>query len=82
MSLLAPWEQKAHRVIAALCAASARQANTDPRTGRPYRRHRPYSVPTLAQDLVHCLGHRFPDSEARAKAIFVQLAEIPESATD
>lgn len=76
------WERKAHEVITQLCEASARQANTDPRTGRLYQRHRPYSVPVIAQALVECLSHRRADAEERAKALFLQLNEIPECGED
>ena len=62
-STLAPWEVKAHQLISAMCFASWRQANPPGR-----KRHRPYSVPALAQELVTCLGR---NDEVGAKAIFL-----------
>lgn len=57
------WEDKAHRLIALLCRASYKQANA-----RPRKKHRPYSVPETAQELIACLDTR---DEKRAKAIFL-----------
>ena len=79
---LDPWEAKAARIITMLCRESERQANTNPRTGKRYAQHRPYSVPWMAQELVRCLGHCYPDSEERAKALFIQYAVIPDSGKD
>jgi hypothetical protein len=65
-----PWQAKAHRLIADMCEASYRQANTKPHGGR-YQRHRPYSVPALAQALIACLTR---EDEEAAKRIFVDYA--------
>ena len=61
------WRNKAHTEIAKLCKESHRQANTN-KSGKPYKRLRPYSVPELARDLIDCLN---TDDEHRAKSIFV-----------
>jgi hypothetical protein len=68
--MLKPWQQKAHAVIAELCAAAWRRTNLD-RHGRPYPKHRPYPRPADAQALVECLNS---NDEERAKAIFLRLA--------
>ena len=61
------WRNKANREIARMCAASYRQANTL-KSGKLRKRHIPYSVPEVAQDLIDCLN---TDDEHRAKSIFV-----------
>lgn len=76
MSALEPWEVKAHAVIARLCHASWLQANTSP-AGKRYIKHRPYSVPSAAAELVECLGmHDRAAAEERAKAIFLFNYEV------
>ena len=72
------WRDKAQREITAMCAASYRQVNYM-KNGRKRKRHVPYAVPALARDLVDCLGR---DDEMRAKAIFLHLLVIPDSAKD
>ena len=67
---MTPWREKAHRVIADLCLDAQRRANTR-RNGKPYKRHRPYTVPLAAQRLVDCLNR---DDEPGAKAVFLALA--------
>jgi hypothetical protein len=61
------WRAKAETIIYKLCAESEKQANTR-KDGKRYKKRRPYSVPSLAKDLVKCLG---TDDEERAKAIFL-----------
>lgn len=39
--------------------------------GKRYKRHRPYTIPADAEELVDCLGE---DDEQRAKAIFQRHA--------
>jgi len=56
-----PYEIKAHALIAVLCFRSWKQANTAP-NGHCYKKHRPYTVPALAQALVEQLGRH--DEEA------------------
>jgi hypothetical protein len=58
-----PWAEKAHRIIGRLCLDSYRQSNP-----KPGRKHVPYVVPALAQDLVDCLNK---DDEVRAKCLFL-----------
>jgi hypothetical protein len=78
-----PWETKAHKIIGQLAAQAWDQANPKDRHGRRPRKYRPYAVPQTAQDLVACLGmHDRQAAETQAKAIFVKLAIIPESAND
>lgn len=64
---LLPWEQKAHRIIQNLCRESYNQSNTSA-SGKKYKKHRPYSVPELAEDLIECLANQ---DEERAKALFL-----------
>lgn len=74
MPLSTPWRHKAQRLIAAMCHMSYTKANTRP-DGTHYRRHRPYSVPVLAEELLACLN---TNDEARAKAIFLSYDAYPE----
>lgn len=71
-----PWRAKAEKRIAELCTASYRQANTL-KDGRRAARHRPYSVPALAEELVECLKN---DDEARAKLLFINWDVLPPEA--
>ena len=64
---MATWRDKAHREIAKAATEAYTQANTK-KNGRPYKKHRPYSLPVWADELVACLGN---DDEEQAKAIFV-----------
>ena len=64
------WEDKAHRVIADLCATSYHQANTR-KDGTRYKKHRSYSIPFLAERLIECLN---TNNELEAKAIFIGMA--------
>jgi hypothetical protein len=67
---MAPWEGKAHRLIAAMARASWEAANRLP-NGRLRRRHAPYSIPPDAARLVEILGMRDRDAaEREAKALF------------
>lgn len=56
------WHVRAHKIIAALCLESYRQAN------KGKKRHVPYSVPETAMELIECLN---TDDEKRAKAIML-----------
>lgn len=67
---MALWQEKAHSIIAELCYASYKHQNPTPK-----RKHKPYSVPLIAQWLVECLGH---NDEVRAKSIFMSLHDTPE----
>ena len=68
---LDPWEAKAHRVIADMCAAAWRQANRR-KDGRRYAKPRPYTAPAVAQALTRCLDR---NDEEGAKAIFGHIAD-------
>jgi hypothetical protein len=72
------WHNKAQHLIGEMCLTSYRQENTKP-DGTKYRRHRAYSVPVLAQDLIECLN---TEDEHRAKSIFMALHFTPELARD
>jgi hypothetical protein len=61
-----PWQQKADRLIGEYCLAAWREANP---IGR--KRHKPYSVPEVAQELAECLD---TNDELRAKQLFQLLA--------
>jgi len=69
------WREKAHRIIAALCRQSYEQANRLP-NGMLRKRHKPYSVPEVAQRLVDCLGR---DDEATAKSIFMYDYDVEQA---
>jgi hypothetical protein len=60
------WRTKCHEIIYKLSEASYRQANYLP-NGRKRKRHVPYTVPALAEELVDCL---YKDDEHRAKSLF------------
>jgi len=61
-----PWQTKAHRLIAAMCAHAQQKANRLP-NGRMRRKHRPYAVPADAVRLLECLD---TNDEIRAKQLF------------
>ena len=64
------WEQRAHAVIGALCFDAWDKANPrHPTRGRP-KKHRPYRVPPLAEQLVVALGiHDTREREVSVKTI-------------
>jgi len=65
------WREKASREIARMCFESWKFVNFN-KQGKQYKRHRPYSVPELARELVDCLGNWDQTAgEKRAKQIFV-----------
>jgi hypothetical protein len=64
---MATWQAKAHRIIKAACEQSYRQANY--RRGRKLKRHHPYTVPAIAEQLIECLN---TNNEERAKALFLE----------
>lgn len=68
-----PWATKAHRLIGILCDQSYRQANPRPKIPGTRRKHRPYAVPQLAEDLIRCLK---TDDELEAKRIFMSYDGI------
>ena len=63
-----PAVRKAHRIIGVLCMVSYLKANTRKDGGR-YKKHRPYSVPVEAEDIIDCLNR---DDEHTLKAIFME----------
>lgn len=76
-----PWEEKAHKIISHLSFQAWSEANPKDRSGRRPRKCRSYRVPQVAQELATCLGmHDRQAAEEQAKAIFIKLAIIPESA--
>jgi hypothetical protein len=72
------WQGKANKIIAELCTESYRQANMLG-DGRLRKKHVPYRVPRVAEELVACLK---TGDEMTAKAIFMQLALVPQSAME
>ena len=60
------WEDKAHRLISAMCLTAYQKANPKPLYGK--KKAKPYQVPALAQTLVECLN---TNNEEKAKAIFL-----------
>jgi hypothetical protein len=61
------WRTKAERIIAGLSLAAYTEANTSP-LGRKYKKHHPYTIPRIAEELVICLNK---NNEVRAKQIFM-----------
>lgn len=72
------WRTKAHRLIGEMSQSAYHAANVLP-NGRIRKRHVPYTLPRLADDLVAALDN---DDEMSAKAIFVLLAFSPDAAKD
>ena len=72
------WHNKAQRLIGEMCYTSYQQANTK-KDGTQYKRHRAYSVPSMAQQLIECLN---TDNEVEAKGLFMALHFTPELAKD
>jgi len=68
-----PWERKAHQIIYAECQREYLAANRLP-NGRMRVKHRPYTVPELAEQLRLCLKNGL---EEQAKMIFLRLALPP-----
>lgn len=64
------WQAKANRLIGEMAREAYRLAGN-----RPGRKHRPYSLPPVADALVKALGE---NDEVAAKALFVVLERIPE----
>jgi hypothetical protein len=60
------WRRKAHTIIESLAWQSYQQTNYD-RSGRKYKKHRPYRLPMVAEVLVECLN---TNDEIRAKVLF------------
>ena len=76
--MLTPWEQKAHRLIAELARQEFERSNRLP-NGRLRARHKPYSLPPVAQQLVEILGlHDRTEAEHRAKSIFLDFEYLKE----
>ena len=65
------WEAKVERVIGKFAYASWHQANHD-RSGRRYKRHRPYSIPDEARRLVEILGLRDRTAAERAAKSYME----------
>jgi hypothetical protein len=63
------WQDKACSIIAKAAWQGYIKANF--RNGKKYKRHRPYSLPVYADELVDCLNR---NAEEQAKAIFIRLA--------
>lgn len=61
------WRDKAHRLIGNMCRVSYLRVNTK-KGGGLYKKHRAYSVPEAAEELIDCLGR---EDEAGAKALFL-----------
>ena len=61
------WRNKVNQVILALCAEAYKKANILP-NGQKRKRHVPYVVPELAQELVKALGE---DNEEKCKSLML-----------
>ena len=61
------WKEKTHRVIQRLSVKSYNQSNIK-KNGKRYKKHRPYSIPEDAQELIECLA---TNNEEQAKYIFL-----------
>ena len=75
---MTPWKEKANREIFRMCAESHRHMNQYS-DGTWRKRHAPYSVPWLAEELIDCLNK---DDEHRAKAAFIKMAAVPQWEND
>lgn len=74
-----PWREKASREIASLSYAAWDKANPKNSRGQRPKKHKPYSIPAYAADLVTCLN---TDDEERAKAMFMRANVSPEFRND
>ena len=61
------WRTKADRIIGELSFQAWHAANHD-KAGRRYKKHRPYTIPLMADRLVECLS---ASDELAAKQIFI-----------
>jgi len=78
MTTKATWQDKANAIIQQLCMREYRKANYFA-DGTKAKKHYPYHVPTIAEELVKCLGmHDQKAAEVKAKALFMILDVIPE----
>lgn len=66
------WQNKVSRVIQALCQESYDSAQTS-KSGKRYKKHHPYTIPTEAEALVNCLD---TNDEERAKAMMLYNYQI------
>ena len=73
------WRDKANKIIGDLCYESYRKTNFKPNGKRKSKKHIPYSIPIMAEELLDCLKR---DDEIRAKQIFMRLHFVPESVND
>jgi hypothetical protein len=69
-SVLEPWERHAHEIIGKMCLASYESSNRM-KDGSLRKKRVPYSVPSVAHELIECLNTR---NEHRAKLLFGALA--------
>jgi hypothetical protein len=70
---MATWENKVEKVIGRMAQAAWHQANHD-KTGKKYKKHRPYRLPEEAEELVKILGmHDRKRAEMKAKEIMEGL---------
>lgn len=67
------WRNKVNQVILSLCADAYKKANILP-NGQKRKRHVPYSVPELAQELVKALGE---DNEEKCKSLMMWEYDSP-----
>lgn len=63
-----PWRDKAQRLIYLSCKKSYEKAQISKDTNKRYKKHVPYIVPEIAENLIECLNK---DDEEKAKAIFL-----------
>ena len=61
------WQDKAHKRIASLSHEAYLKTNTL-KNGTLARKHRPYTIPAEAEELIRCLNE---NDEHAAKALFV-----------
>lgn len=64
---MSTWRDKVHETIGRLCREAYLKANTT-KSGKRLKRHVPYAIPSIAQDLVDALGR---DDEETCKAIML-----------
>ena len=66
------WQDRVKQVVSSLCRESYLQSNTK-KDGKLYKKHRPYSVPDLAIELIDCLNR---DDEKTAKSIMLYSYDV------
>ena len=76
-NMLTPYEKKAHALIQNMCKQTYKAANTA-KTGKSRKKHQPYSIPPMAEELIAALKLPEPEKEETLKSLFLQIAAVSE----